>query len=55
MAQDMFADLYRSLISFYQLPDEQAARQLQLILDRLDPLLARNRRNGTGTEGGVFH
>lgn len=55
MAQDTFADLYRSLISYYRLPDEQAAWQLKLILDRLDALLARDRKNETGTEGGVFH
>ncbi len=55
MAQDTFADLYRSLIAYYRLPDEQAAWQLKLILDRLDALHARNQKNETGTEGGVFH
>jgi hypothetical protein len=55
MAQDTFADLYRSLIAYYRLPDEQAAWQLKLILDRLDALHARNQKNETGSEGGVFH
>ena len=55
MAQDTFADLYRSLIAYYRLSDEQDAGQLKLILDRLDALLARNRKNETRPGGGVFH